>query len=115
MVIFWPATHAARLKLGVLVSDWLPRGYGAGSERWPLVEGSLWPAGLGEALARAPKGTDLPMLRYVTRVAEIDEVELAAFLHGRLLPYKRPERLLFVAALPKSPLGKIARQALAKP
>ncbi len=38
--------------------------------------------------------------------------DLIAFCRGRLASFKRPERVEFVAELPKNPLGKILRQRL---
>ena len=40
------------------------------------------------------------------------EQELLAFCARHLAPYKRPKAVLRVASLPKSPSGKVLRQAI---
>jgi long-chain acyl-CoA synthetase len=44
----------------------------------------------------------------------VSEEELRDFVRGRLADYKVPDRISFVAALPKGPTGKVDRRALAE-
>jgi acyl-CoA synthetase (AMP-forming)/AMP-acid ligase II len=46
-------------------------------------------------------------------VGDVDAAELDAFLAERLAPYKRPKRIVAVAAIPHSPTGKVRRARLA--
>lgn len=45
----------------------------------------------------------------------VTEQELAEFCRSRLASFKRPERIEFIDALPKNPLGKIMRKDLRAP
>jgi acyl-CoA synthetase (AMP-forming)/AMP-acid ligase II len=47
--------------------------------------------------------------------AMVTESELADFCRSRLASFKRPERIEFIDALPKNPLGKILRKDLRAP
>jgi acyl-CoA synthetase (AMP-forming)/AMP-acid ligase II len=49
---------------------------------------------------------------FVVRKGEIDAGEVVDFVAQRLAPYKKPRRVEFVAAIPKSPSGKILRRTL---
>jgi acyl-CoA synthetase (AMP-forming)/AMP-acid ligase II len=44
--------------------------------------------------------------------ANVSEAELADFCRARLASFKRPEKIEFIDALPKNPLGKILRKDL---
>jgi long-chain acyl-CoA synthetase len=59
---------------------------------------------------------DLPWARVVTRQAAENrnlEQELRAYCRERLAEYKVPEGIEFVAAIPKTPSGKIVRRVIA--
>ena len=45
---------------------------------------------------------------------QLSEAELLAFLRQRLAPFKVPKRIVFVAALPKGPSGKVNRLTMAR-
>ncbi|MGD9968063.1 MAG: class I adenylate-forming enzyme family protein [Hyphomonadaceae bacterium] len=45
----------------------------------------------------------------------VSEHELIAFVKSRLAPFKAPKRIEFMAALPKTPVGKILRRTLREP
>ncbi len=45
----------------------------------------------------------------------VTEQELAEFCRSRLASFKRPERIEFIDALPKNPLGKVLRKDLRAP
>ncbi|HZC45606.1 MAG TPA: AMP-binding protein, partial [Candidatus Acidoferrum sp.] len=47
--------------------------------------------------------------------AKVTDTELAEFCRSRLASFKRPERIEFIDALPKNPLGKILRKDLRAP
>jgi acyl-CoA synthetase (AMP-forming)/AMP-acid ligase II len=47
--------------------------------------------------------------------AKVSESELEDFCRARLASFKRPERIEFIDALPKNPLGKILRKDLRAP
>jgi acyl-CoA synthetase (AMP-forming)/AMP-acid ligase II len=47
--------------------------------------------------------------------AKVTDAELAEFCRSRLASFKRPERIEFIDALPKNPLGKILRKDLRAP
>jgi acyl-CoA synthetase (AMP-forming)/AMP-acid ligase II len=47
--------------------------------------------------------------------AKVTEPELAEFCRSRLASFKRPEKIEFIDALPKNPLGKILRKDLRAP
>ncbi|HXW85074.1 MAG TPA: AMP-binding protein [Candidatus Binataceae bacterium] len=49
------------------------------------------------------------------RGAATTEQEIAEFCRGRLASFKRPEKIEFIDALPKNPLGKILRRDLRAP
>jgi acyl-CoA synthetase (AMP-forming)/AMP-acid ligase II len=42
----------------------------------------------------------------------VDEASLCRLCRDRLAPYKVPERILFIDALPKSSLGKVLKREL---
>jgi acyl-CoA synthetase (AMP-forming)/AMP-acid ligase II len=44
--------------------------------------------------------------------ANVNEAELAEFCRSRLASFKRPEKIEFIDALPKNPLGKVLRKDL---
>ena len=44
--------------------------------------------------------------------ADVSEAELIAFCREKLASYKKPQRILFEAALPKTAVGKISRKTL---
>jgi len=48
----------------------------------------------------------------VRRDRALTEAQIAAFLRERLTGYKRPRSIVFVEALPKTPVGKVLRRAL---
>ena len=48
----------------------------------------------------------------VSKRPDLEESELKAFCRERLAAYKVPKRIVFVDALPKSPVGKILRRKL---
>ena len=47
--------------------------------------------------------------------AEVTRDEMAAFLSGRLAPFKRPRRIEFVAELPRNETGKVLKRELRAP
>ncbi len=51
LVVGWPASHPAAPIEGTMVSDWFSRYRHAGNGRWPLIAGTLAPAGLAGDLA----------------------------------------------------------------
>jgi long-chain acyl-CoA synthetase len=48
----------------------------------------------------------------VRRDRALTEAQMAAFLRERLTGYKRPRSIVFVDALPKTPVGKVLRREL---
>ena len=44
--------------------------------------------------------------------AEVDGDTLAAFVGGAVASYKRPRRVVFVDAIPKTAVGKLNRKAV---
>ncbi|MDE2371590.1 MAG: AMP-binding protein [Burkholderiales bacterium] len=75
-----------------------------------------WP-GVAECAVVAepdPKWGEVPVLALVARGdAAIDLVGLRAMLESRLARFKLPRRIVVVAALPRTALGKVQRAALA--
>ncbi|HEV2171449.1 MAG TPA: hypothetical protein VGR40_10895, partial [Candidatus Binatus sp.] len=51
----------------------------------------------------------------VRKGANATESELTDFCRSRLASFKRPEKIEFIEALPKNPLGKILRKDLRAP
>ncbi len=51
----------------------------------------------------------------VPRAQGVTEAELLAFLRGRIAGYKIPKSIDFVAALPRTPSGKLLKRELRKP
>jgi long-chain acyl-CoA synthetase len=57
---------------------------------------------------------EVPIAYVVRRNVGLDEAELLAFCRERLTGYKCPKSVVFIDALPKSPVGKILRRELRK-
>jgi acyl-CoA synthetase (AMP-forming)/AMP-acid ligase II len=51
----------------------------------------------------------------VRKGGKATQSELEDFCRSRLASFKRPERIEFIDALPKNPLGKILRKDLRAP
>lgn len=66
-------------------------------------------AAIGVADERCGEAVRLFVVR---RDPALGEEELAAFLRERLAGYKRPRSIVFLPALPKTPVGKVLRRAL---
>lgn len=49
---------------------------------------------------------------WVVTAGPVDRAELASFLAGRLTPYKQPQEIHLVAALPRNALGKVQKRLL---
>src|SRR5690606_30215187 len=69
------------------------------------------------AIARTAAGGDLELLLYAAGDAQPHDLarRLRARLDDTLPPYMRPHRIVVLAALPKTPNGKIDRRALPAP
>ncbi|MGX8909681.1 class I adenylate-forming enzyme family protein [Streptomyces netropsis] len=76
-----------------------------------VAEAVVW-GERGEGGAGADGVSERVRATVVTR-APLSAAELAAHCRGRLLPHQVPGGVEFVASLPKSPLGKIRRAAVA--
>jgi fatty-acyl-CoA synthase len=74
------------------------------------------PAILEAAVVGAPDDQwgEVPVAVVIRRSPDaIDEAGVVALFDGRLARYKRPKRIVFVDALPKTALGKIQKSVLA--
>ncbi len=58
------------------------------------------------------KSGEVPKLFVVKKDQSLTEEELKAYLNDNLTGYKRPKYIVFLAELPKSPVGKILRKEL---
>lgn len=72
------------------------------------------PGVLESAVVPAPddKAGEVPIAYVVARHAHLDEAHVLAHCAAHLVSYKRPRRVIFRAALPKSNVGKILRKEL---
>ncbi|WP_020651779.1 class I adenylate-forming enzyme family protein [Massilia niastensis] len=88
----------------------------SGFNVYPLeVEAALnaHPAVLQSAVVgRALPGGEEEVVAFVEAAQEIAPEALQAWLRPRLAPYKRPSRIVFMAALPAAPSGKILKSKL---
>lgn len=91
-----------------------------------LVSGfNVYPAEIEEVATNNPKvleaaaigvpdekSGEVPKLFVVKKDQSLTEEELKAYLNDNLTGYKRPKYIVFLAELPKSPVGKILRKEL---
>ncbi len=91
-----------------------------------LVSGfNVYPAEIEEVATNNPKvleaaaigvpdekSGEVPKLFVVKKDQSLTEEELKTYLNDNLTGYKRPKYIVFIAELPKSPVGKILRKEL---
>lgn len=63
-------------------------------------------------VGRAAADGEEEVLAFVETAGEVDAAALHDWLRTRLAPYKRPARIVFMAALPAAPSGKILKSRL---
>lgn len=63
-------------------------------------------------VGRAAADGEEEVLAFVEAAGEVDAAALHDWLRTRLAPYKRPARIVFMAALPAAPSGKILKSRL---